>query len=400
MPWKETKMSDQRMNFALRSLQEGVNFTELCASYGISRKTGYKWRGRYMKEGAMGLNDLSRKPASSPNQLSQSLMCQIVKLHERHPHWGPRKILNLLHRDVAFAAEAPSESSLKRVFKRCGWSRKRSRRRNEQAGRITSGKRAQGNNEVWTVDFKGWWRTGDNERCEPLTVRDEYSRYVLVAQPMARSDTQSVKAVFEKLFKCYGVPGAIRSDNGSPFASSKAILGLSRLSVWWLSLGISLERGRPGKPQDNGGHERMHRDISSEVQACSHGNLAEQTAALELWRETFNTVRPHESLGMKTPAEVYESSEQKYEGTPSDLDYPGMIRRKVSSRGYLKYENHLIPISTALCGWSVGLKPLDKDHLEVYFASQYLGQIELSTLSLLSGASPREQGESRTQEAS
>ena len=400
MPWKETKMSDERMNFALRSLQEGVNFSELCASYGISRKTGYKWRGRYMKEGAMGLHDLSRKPTNSPNQLSEALMCQIVKLHERHPKWGPRKILNLLQRDVAFAGEAPSESSLKRVFERCGWSRKRSRRRHEQAGRITSGKRARANNEVWTVDFKGWWRTGDQERCEPLTVRDEHSRYVLVAQPMTRSDTESVKVVFEKLFQEHGLPGSIRSDNGSPFASSRAVLGLSRLSAWWLSLGISLERGRPGKPQDNGAHERMHRDISSEVQACSQGNLAEQAAALELWRETFNTVRPHESLGMKTPAEVYRSSEQKYEGTPCDLDYSGMIKRKVNKRGYLSYDNHVIPISTAISGWSVGLKPLDKDHLEVYFASQCLGQIELSTLSLLSGASPREQGESAEQKAS
>ena len=400
MPWKETKMIDERMNFALKSLQEGVNFSELCAEYGISRKTGYKWRERYQNEGAVGLHDLSRKPANSPNQLSEALMCQIVKLHSRHPKWGPRKIRALLLKDVAFATEAPSESSLKRVFERCGWTRKRIRRKRQDAGRISSDTHAQDNNEVWTVDFKGWWRTGDQQRCEPLTVRDEHSRYMLMAQPMARSDTDSVRAVFEKLFERYGLPGAIRSDNGSPFASSNAILGLSRLSAWWLSLGISLERGRPGKPQDNGGHERMHRDIAAEVQAHARGTLAEQAAALELWRETFNKVRPHESLGMKTPAEVYRPSERKYEGTPHDIVYPEMISRRVSKRGYLSYEKHKIPISTALSGWSVGLKPIDSDHFEVYFAAQYLGQIELSTLSLLAWASPSEQGETTTVKAS
>jgi transposase InsO family protein len=400
MPWKETKMIDERMNFSLKSLQEGVNFSDLCAEYGISRKTGYKWRERYMKEGAVGLHDLSRKPANSPNQLSEALMCQIVKLHERHKKWGPKKIRVLLLKDVAFAADAPSESSLKRVFERCGWTRKRPRRQHQEVGRISSDTRAKGNNDVWTVDFKGWWRTGDQERCEPLTVRDEHSRYVLIAQPMARSNTESVKAVFEKLFESYGLPKAIRSDNGSPFASSNAILGLSRLSAWWLSLGISLERGRPGKPQDNGGHERMHRDIAAEVQACAQGTLAEQVAALELWRQTFNTVRPHESLGMKTPAELYTVSERKFEETPHDIVYPGMIARRVSKSGYISYETHKIPISTAVSGWSVGLKPVDNDHLEVYFAAQYLGQIELSTLSLLAGASPSEQGESITKKAS
>ena len=400
MPWKETKMIDERMNFALKSLQEGVNFSELCAEYGISRKTGYKWRERYQNEGAVGLHDLSRKPANSPNQLSEALMCQIVKLHSRHHKWGPRKIRALMLKDVAFATEAPSESSLKRVFERCWWTRKRIRRKRQDSGRISSDTHAKDNNEVWTVDFKGWWRTGDQQRCEPLTVRDEHIRYMLMAQPMARSDTDSVRAVFEKLFERYGLPGAIRSDNGSPFASSNAILGLSRLSAWWLSLGISLERGRPGKPQDNGGHERMHRDIAAEVQAHARGTLAEQAAALELWRETFNKVRPHESLGMKTPAEVYRPSERKYEGTPHDIVYPEMISRRVSKRGYLSYEKHKIPISTALSGWSVGLKPIDSDHFEVYFAAQYLGQIELSTLSLLAGASPSEQGETTTVKAS
>ena len=393
-------MIDERMNFALKSLQEGVNFSELCAEYGISRKTGYKWRERYQREGAVGLHDLSRKPANSPNQLSEAITCQIVKLHDRHPKWGPKKIRTLLLKDIAYASEAPSESSLKRIFERCGWTRKRTRRKRQETGRISADVRAQECNDVWTVDFKGWWRTGDQQRCEPLTVRDEYSRFILIAQPMVRSDTDSVRAVFEKLFERYGLPGAIRSDNGSPFASSNAILGLSRLSVWWLSLGISLERGRPGKPQDNAGHERMHRDIAAEVQACVQGTLAEQAAALELWRETFNTVRPHEALGMKTPAEVYQTSKRKYEGTPDDIVYPSMISRRVGKCGYLTYEKHRIPISTALKGWSVGLKPVDSDHLEVYFADQYLGQIELSTLSLLAGASPGELGDTTNKNAS
>src|SRR5690606_9917653 len=179
------------------------------------------------------------------------------------------------------------------------------RRKNAETGRIHFGKKAEEVNDVWTVDFKGWWHTLDGVRCEPLTVRDEKSRYVLEVRSMATAKTEAVRAVFEQLFHQHGLPKAIRSDNGSPFAARSAVMGLSRLSAWWLALGIDLERGRPGKPQDNGAHERMHLDIRNELEQCASEDLERQQAAFDIWRKTFNEERPHEALGMRTPAELY-----------------------------------------------------------------------------------------------
>jgi putative transposase len=363
---------DQRIEFCCRALRGG-NFRALCREYGISAKTGYKWQERFLREGAAGMEEESRRPHRHPESLGEEELCRIVGLKLAHPHWGPRKLRELYHRQYGRAA---SESSFKRVLERSGLTQKRRRRLAPQSGRLCSGRQAQGSNQIWTVDFKGWWYTGLG-RCEPLTVRDEYSRYLLELRAVEDARSETVQRHLERLFERRGLPEAIRSDNGSPFGSRQAVHGLSRLSAWWVALGIDLERGRPGHPEDNGAHERLHRDISSELQAL--GRVTQHS--LELWRQEFNEQRPHEALGMRTPGEVYEPSTRAYRGGLEQLDYPQMIARRVNQNGKINWANHQLFVSSSLAGWSVGLKPVEQGQLEVWFARLLLGWIEPKTAS-------------------
>jgi transposase InsO family protein len=378
---------EQRMEFGLKALQTD-NFRALCQEYGISPKTGYKWRERMLRYGLAGMAEQSRRPRSHADELAEGVICEMVRLKQAHRHWGPRKIRELYLRKHGTAA---SESSFKRVLERAGLTQPRRRRvRAAQAGRLWSGQRAQAPNEVWTVDFKGWWYDVEGRRCEPLTVRDEHSRYVLELRRMADARTATVRDCFERLFERQGLPGAIRSDNGSPFAHVRGLLGLSRLSVWWVALGIDLERGRPGHPQDNGGHERLHRDIRTELEP----GTAEQEA-LDLWRQEFNHERPHEALGMRCPGEVYQKSQRLYEGSPEDLEYPGLHARRVGPQGRIMWAGMPLFITTSLAGWSVGLKPMENGRLEVWFGRLLLGWIDPATESFLrADIRPQEAGQS------
>ena len=370
MPWKKSGAMEQRSEFALRAMQT-LNFRALCQQYGISTKTGYKWRERFWRKGLAGMEEESRRPKSHSKQLPEEEVCEIVRLKLAHLAWGPRKIRELYLRGHG---EVASESTFKRVLERTSLTQKRRRRRAPEAGRLSSGRQAAALNEVWTVDFKGWWRKAE-QRCEPLTVRDEYSRYLLEVRAVEDARSETVRKSFERIFERHGLPEAIRSDNGSPFASRQGVLGLSRLSAWWVVLGIDLERGRPGHPQDNAGHERMHKDISRELEAEG----ACDQAALDVWRQTFNYERPHEALGMRCPGEVYLASERKYEGTPEDLDYPKMCSRRVSPKGLISLEGQPLFLSASLGGWSVGLKPIAEDLMEVWFGRLLLGQVDLGT---------------------
>ena len=364
---------NQRIEFVLRSMKTD-NFRALCQEYEISSKTGYKWRERFIENGLSGMAELSRRPKSSPSGLSEEVVCRIIRLKESHRHWGPRKIRKIYERVYG---GVPSESSFKRVLDRAGLVESRRVRLRHNCGRLCNGRKASAPNEVWTVDFKGWWYVAGNKRCEPLTVRDEFSRYVLELRAVADAGHQTVRSCFERLFEQHGLPGAIRSDNGAPFASEQGILGLSRLSAWWVALGIDLERGRPGCPQDNGAHERLHLDVEKELR----GQLAEQQAGFDEWRSTFNQERPHESLGMKCPAEFYKPSERKYEGTPEDLAYPKMQARKVAKGGSISWASQWVFISGALSGWSVGLQACQDGKQNVWFGRLLLGQLEERTLS-------------------
>lgn len=371
MPWKKNEPMDQRIEFAEKALKTD-NFRALCAEYGISPKTGYKWRARLLQTGRDGLAEHSRRPRSHADQLAEAVICEMVRLKLAHRHWGPRKIRELYLRQHGAAA---SESSFKRVLARTGLTEpRRHRQRAEATGRLWSERRGQAPNEVWTTDFKGWWYDPRGQRCEPLTVRDEHSRYVLELRRLPDARTATVRQCFERLFTRHGLPGAIRSDNGTPFAHTRGLLGLSQLSAWWVALGIDLERGRPGHPQDNGGHERLHRDIGAELQP----HTAEQSA-LDLWREEFNHERPHEALGMKCPAEVYQPSPRTYQGSPEDVTYPGLATRKVTDKGTIGWQAAKFFISTSLTGWSVGLKPSPCGRLEVWFGRLLLGWLDPAT---------------------
>jgi len=391
MPWAEIKKMDQRVEFAIKSLQCS-NFQELCKSYGISRKTGYKWRNRFFEQGMAGIEEKSRRPHGHGDELTESEVCEIVSLKQAHPNWGPRKIRIIYARkrginvtDEGLALEGasvdrvPSESSFKRVFERAGMTEKRRRKGSTEGGRLTTGRKAQRPNEVWTVDFKGWWLGPDSTRVDPLTVRDESSRMLLELRAVENGKTCTIKAIFERLFEAYGIPDAMRSDNGPPFASRNGLLGLSKLSVWWLVLGIDLERSRPGCPQDNGAHERMHLDVRRELQA---GRIGRDQHAFDLWRNEFNRIRPHEALGMRCPADVWIPSERPYCGTPEALDYGDMEARKVSKSGDIKHYRTRIFLSSALAGWEVGLSPCQDSNLtEVRFVNLLLGHIDPATAS-------------------
>jgi putative transposase len=368
MPWKKSEPMEQRMEFALKALKS-ENFRALCQEYGISTKTGYKWRERFLREGLAGLAEESRRPRSSPHQLSQEALCEVVRLKLAHPHWGPRKIRELYLRQHGVVA---SMSTFKRVLEAAGLTHRRKKRRASEAGRLSSGKRAQGINEIWTVDFKGWWH-GTEGRCEPLTVRDEFSRYLLELRRVPNARSQTVRKSFEQLFERHGLPQAIRSDNGAPFASRTAIHGLSRLSAWWVALGINLERGRPGHPQDNGAHERLHRDISRELECLSQEVTQE---ALDLWRQEFNYQRPHESLAMRCPGELYHNSTRKYPGSIEELIYEEMATRRVNQNGLIRWKDQSLFLSQSLIGWDVGLKSTENGLIEVWFAQLLLGHID------------------------
>jgi transposase InsO family protein len=368
MPWKKNEPMEQRIEFALKALGS-VNFRALCQEYGISAKTGYKWKERFLHEGIEGMEERSRRPHGHAEQLAEEVVCEMVRLKLAHQSWGARKIQELYRRRHG---EAASESSFKRVLEKAGLTQKRQRRRAREAGRVWVRKQARAVNEVWTVDFKGWWRSWGN------------SRYVLELRALEDARSETVQRSFEQLFERHGLPQTIRSDNGVPFASAHGLFGLSRLSVWWVALGIDLQRSRPGHPQDNGAHERMHLDISREIEAV--GNSSQE--ALDLWRRSFNYERPHEALGMKCPGELYRASKRKYEGTPEDLEYGQMCSRRVSARGTIKLDGQTLFLSSALAGWSVGLKPSTQNRLQVWFGRLLLGEIDPVTSSFMPTNAP------------
>jgi putative transposase len=393
MPWKETQKMDQKIEFAMKAVNT-ESFSELCREYGISRKTGYKWRERFVSEGVAGMQEESRRPQSHAAELGEEVVCRIVRLKEAHRHWGARKIRELYR--LKYAGELPSESSFKRVLERAGLTEKRHRQSREQSGRLEAGVEVLAPNDLWTVDFKGWWRGGEGKRIEPLTVRDAHSRFILEMQIVENAKSETVGARFEHLFKAHGLPGAIRSDNGTPFACAHSLLGLTRLSAWWLALGIDLVRGRPGCPQDNGGHERMHLDIFRELE---RGRACADQASFDLWRHEFNTERPHEAIGMARPAEVYCPSTRVFKGTPQAIDYGAMDTRTVSKNGTIGYARDYFQISTALQGWNVGLSPTDNGLIEVWLGKLLVGHMDPKTAAFRPTTPPKK-SKSRSKDVS
>ena len=274
-------------------------------------------------------------------------------------------------------SDAPSLSTVKRILNKAGLVEKRARRKAEHCGRIENRVTAGAPNEVWTTDFKGWWYSTDKQRVAPLTVQDAYSRYLLCAEIVPDARTETVQKSFERLFEQYGVPKAIRSDNGPPFASTRSPLGLSRLSAWWVSQGINLDRIRPGHPEENGGHERMHRDLASEVEETLECEWDDQQPALDMWRRERNEERPHEALGMRVPAELYRKSESKWE-REREVEYPkGYLRRRTTTAGQIYVKGVMLLISRSLSGWEVGLKRVSEKSYSVWFGPLCIGLADL-----------------------
>ncbi len=370
-------MQEVRKEFALKALEAGANLSALCLQYGVTRKTGREWRERARLEGINRLAERSRRPLSSPRQLGEAVACQLVRLKLAYPHWGPRKI-----RDVfcQTQGQALGVSSCHRVLKAAGLVQARPRRVRRAATLVQGAVVPQAPNDVWTVDFKGWWRLGDGRRCEPLTVRDAFSRYLLSVYVAPDARAATVGQEFNRLFQLYGLPKLIKSDNGSPFACRVVPQGLTSLSAQWVALGIALEHSRPGHPQDNGAHERMHKDLQAEVAVNIQVDARAQQAALDLWRREYNEVRPHAALQGRRPADLYHKSSRPYPTAPLHLDYGrGYLTRRVICTGKISYQGHLIFITTALIGWEVGLRTVSPTQVEVWFSYLFLGTIDLQT---------------------
>jgi len=300
-----------------------------------------------------------------------------VKQKLAYPHWGPEKI-----RELYFRAQGQrlGLSSCHRVLKAAGLVQARKKRVRRAATLVLGAVVPRAPNDIWTVDFKGWWRLGNGHHCEPLTVRDAFSKYILSAYVAPNARTTTIDQEFNRLFQLYGLPKVIKSDNGAPFACTSVPLGLSRLSAGWVALGIELEHSRPGHPQDNPAHERMHKDIQTEVASKAQVDTRAQQAALDLWRCEYNDIRPHQTLQGRRPADIYTKSLRPYPTTPLLLDYgPGFLTRKVSTIGIVHYQGHHIFITTALAGWEVGLRVISPTHLEVWFNYLFLGTIDLQT---------------------
>lgn len=369
MTWATKEIESLRMEFVLIARDIDTSMSETCRQFGISRRTGYKWLRRYEAEGLMGLADRSRRPTSIPLKVSGDIVVRIINArgNNKKKLRGPKKIRAILLRRVDAPDEVPSVATIGRILRQSGLSRPKGRGRPAKyppTGVLTSPEKP---NDVWTVDFKGWWWVGDGRRCEPLTIRDMHSRYLLCLRPVAQTSTKEVRPVFEEVFRRYGLPAIIRCDNGSPFASLVGLCGLTQLSAWWRTLGIKMERIDPGHPEQNGGHERMHRDIAEEVQRRPSATVEEEKLRLERWRVEFNNERPHEALGMKFPAEVYQPSDRKLCDVQQYVYPLNYERRRVRKQGCLQIENRIVYLTRALAKQEVGLERLSKNCWRVWF---------------------------------
>lgn len=342
--------------FVLKALEPGRCMKALCLEQGVSRQTGYKWVKRFKAEGVMGLEEKSRRPHGSRIATSGEVVLQVLELRRKHG-WGPKKLHKLLGKRLK-AKKVPSRRTIARILDRAGAAKKR--RSIPPRGAAADGAphpEVKGPNDLWTVDFKGWWRAKDGARCEPLTVRDAHSRFILCTVVLASPKVELVRKAFERLFEQYGIPRAILSDNGNPFACTRALAGLTGLSAWWVSLGIEVLHSRPGCPQDNGAHERMHADMLV-LEAKSAAGREAQQVACDRWRHEFNYIRPHESLQMKTPAEVYQPKRQRRREGPRvvSTSYPeGAMFRRVVRTGYFNWQGRTVFVSRALRGHAVAV---------------------------------------------
>ena len=372
---------EEKLRFVFEYEQRERSLTELCQRYGIARETGYVWIRRYREKGIEGLIERSRSALRHEDQTAAEIEQKVLELRQAHMRWGPRKLKRVLERDEP-GRVWPAASTIGTLLKREGLVVAR-RKRRRTAPYTEPLAHADGPNRLWCADFKGWFRTGDGRRIDPLTITDAHSRYLLKCQAVEKTDTTRVQAIFEAAFREYGLPQAIRTDNGAPFATS-AIAGLSRLAVWWMKLGIVPERIEAGHPEQNGRHERMHRTLKQEVAQPPAANWREQQRAMERFRQEYNQVRPHEALGMQTPAAAYELSPRSYPARIPEPKYPESMQvLHVKSQGHFRWKKQDVFLSEVLWGEPVGLSPVDDRWFTVYFGQYPIARFDSRQLRVL-----------------
>jgi len=373
MPWKESCLVDERMRFVAR-LVEGDRMAELCREFGISRKTGYKIWDRYQRVGLQGLNDRSRRPYRQANQLPVQVENTIVRLRKQKPSWGAPKIREILIRRYP-EVKTPARSTIHAVLDRHGLvTRPRRRRFRAQGTPLSAGPEP---NDLWCADYKGEFLLGNRTYCYPLTITDFSSRYLLACEAQENTQAQYAFSAFERTFQDFGLPKAIRTDNGVPFASPNSLFGLSKLSVWWLRLGIRIERIRPGHPEQNGRHERMHLTLKKEATKPPGMSLLQQQAKFDDFQDGFNAHRPHQALGMRFPSDLYKPSPRPYRGLAA-LAYP--LHDKVitvTHCGRICLGSKKVNLSQVFSGQDVGIKEVADGIWLVTFMDYDLGFFDL-----------------------
>src|SRR5271170_5951888 len=364
MAWKTSSVMEEKLRFVFEYERDEQTMTELCASFGIARETGYVWLRRYRQSGIAGLVELNRAPHRHGNQTGEPIERAVLALRQEHMRWGPRKLKRILERDQP-GRPWPATSTIGEILRRAGLvvPRKKRRRTEPYTQPLAH---ANQSNRVWCADFKGWFKSNDGARIDPLTITDAWSRYLLRCQAVEKTDTGRVRAIFEAAFREHGLPEAIRTDNGAPFASS-AVGGLSRLAVWWIKLGIVPERIQAGHPEQNGRHERMPRTLKQDLHPAE--DWRSQQRELDRFQIDFNQLRPHEALDMKTPASVYEPSLRSYPARIPEIGYPDTMEvRTIKSQGCFRWKNKDIFLTEVLWGEPIGLMPLGHQLFNIYFA--------------------------------
>ncbi len=374
MPWLETAPMEQRERF-IQAYQEALySMVELCARYGISRKTGYKWLARFAAAGRQGLQERSRAPHNCPHRIGDLVAALLCGARREHPSWGAQKLLDWLrprYPEILF----PAISTAGDLLARRGLVKRRRRRRHySHPGVVPATTSAP--NDLWTADFKGHFRTRDGLYCYPLTIADQHTRYLLACHGLLSTKGVEVRPVFERLFREYGLPDAIRTDNGVPFATT-GIHGLSQLNVWWLRLGIQHQRILPAHPQQNGAHERMHKTLKGEAIRPPRGNLACQQRAFTAFRRLYNHERPHAALGGRTPASLYCPSRRPYPRLLPPIEYPGhFLVKRVTNAGTIRFKKRLVFIANSLKQLPIGLEEVADGIWSIYFCRVLLGRID------------------------
>jgi len=374
MPWKELSVSEARRRFVLATREKRESFASLCGRFGISRKSGYKWLKRWREGGVRALKDRSRRPDYCAKAHRSFWREALQQARAARPHWGPKKLQRVLQKRFPACPRLPAVSTLALWLGQSGSVAQRKRRARRGPVLPWRGvQRPKGPNEVWTIDFKGWFRTGDGGRCEPLTVRDLFSRYVLAVVLVPKPSEAAVRRALQPVFRRYGLPQTIRVDNGAPFGGNGA-LGLSRTSVWWLRLGIAVDFIRPAHPQDNGAHEQMHRVFQAEVAAPPAQSVRAQNRRHQAWIRSYNQERPHEALSQQVPAELYRPSARRMPPRLEVVSYPRSWKvRRVRNRGHIKWKGRQRFIGRAFVGELVGLKTTSEGIQEVYLEGHLLG---------------------------